>query len=295
MLVLASPSAFAQSEQGDGGEAGDNASSTTSHGDDEQGSSHDGDHVEQTDDGFRLVPPPDQPRSSVHVNIPNATVTLAPADGTRALQTRLDAIIEYADENGNGAYDLGERVLQRFAVRDLASRTTSEGNVTQSAVYALPGGGALSLRFHLATVDAATKYDIGVDQFPFTSPSSRLAVGALVSVEGGVRPTTVHGAPAIAATVGDRVAFLSWTPTVQVDGRDAPVGWSVHTSTSETGGSAIVYWSYPHGARILHDPTLGITSFARAILGDALGLALGTVVVVVLLGAGYVARRRGSP
>lgn len=243
---------------------------------------------------FRVSRHPEEPESAdVVYNASAAFVRVDAPALEAALETRFDALLEFVDADGNGAYDLGERVVLRYALADLPSEilTTADG---RSVRYALPENGTLELRFH-ALPDGETKYDVVVRSFPFARGDSRLAFGASASAMGGVRAARVNGEPAVVGVRGDNVGYLSWTTAVDVDGTLATVGWSIHTSTSETTESAILYWSYPRGANITHDPTLGVIAALRETLGDASAFYAGGIATIALLALGFALRRRGAP
>lgn len=246
---------------------------------------------EDTDDGFRTTVVPHKP--TVAYDAADAVVRVESQAIAAPLESRFDALLEFLDGNGNGAYDLGERVLQRFALAELETvvEPMHDGRVVR---HALPANGSVELRFH-SRADGATKLDVAVLGFPFTDPASRLAFGSSASVSGGLRASTVDGHPAVVGAIGGTVAYLSWAPEVEVDGKVERVGWSVHTSTSEDAESAILYWSYPQGAQVVHDPTLGVTQVLRETLGERAPFFAGAAAAVALLALGYGLRRRSGP
>jgi hypothetical protein len=251
--------------------------------------------VQDDDHGFRTHPSSGSDRPSVQFDAANATLGLDRPDVAR-MTVRIDGALEFVDENHNGAYDLGEKVVARYGLRDLSPRLQRDDAAhTRDAVYDLPGAGKITLRFHLGTASSreGTKYDVVVDEFPFLRADTLLAVGSIVEGAAGLRASTVLGGPAIEGRSGPLVPFLSWVPTVDVDGVPRSVGWSVHVSTSAGAQSAIVYWSYPRGHHLVHDPTVGVTAALRAaVLGDAAALVWAVPATLLVLGIGYALRRR---
>ncbi|MBW3583477.1 MAG: hypothetical protein KY455_10305 [Euryarchaeota archaeon] len=251
--------------------------------------------VEDADDGFRTERTVDSPRPRVDFDARAAELKLETDSETPGLTSRIDGLVEYLDENGNGAYDIGEPVLDRIPVRDLEPviQHGVEGADTREVAYTLPGGGTLTLIFHLGTSgQVGAKYDILVVDHPFHDPESRLAIGVSAAVDGGVRLLEIDGQPAVAGQDGDDVAYLRWVTEAIVDGDTVPVGWSVHISHSETVESAIIYWSYPQGMRILHDPEVGITHLPPDLIGDAELFVYGLVLTGTTLLVGHEFRRR---
>ncbi|MHB1260111.1 MAG: hypothetical protein ACYC2H_00200 [Thermoplasmatota archaeon] len=250
--------------------------------------------IQDAQGGFGARPSdPDSRRPSFSYNASRAEIALVHGQAD-VLQTVIDAVIEFQDENGNGAYDLGETIHQRLALSDLHSSVHDAGASARDAVYDLPGGGNLTLHFHLAPTGEgeATKFDVAIHDFPYDSTTSRIAIGLRVEALEGLRVATVHGAPALVGNGTGQVPFLSWVQGALVDGQEIQVASSIQLDAG--GPGAVLYWAYPQG-EILHDPILGMTSFMLPSLGDPVvfGIALGAG--VVLLAVGFEARRRFRP
>lgn len=242
--------------------------------------------VEDDEDGFRYRSRDD------HVVAVDAGQARSRVEATSVrFEARIDAVLEYRDEDGNGAYDLGEPVVQRFVLRDAPATVRGDGAL-RIVSYVL-GNGSLELRYRPSGED--TKFDVVIDAFPFAAQDTRLAVGSSAVGGGGLRVVEVDGAPAVAGTGDGSVGFLSWVQHVEVDGAVHPVGWSVHVSQSEARQSAIIYWSYPAGDHVVHDPVLGVTRIPVEHLGDARVFAATAAAAVVVAALGYAWRRRFAP
>lgn len=245
-----------------------------------------------TQDGFETIPPAQTQRPSVQVDAREGVVTIERA-GVEPLTTRLASLVEYEDEDGDGAYDLGERMVRSYDLRAHDPFVlVGDGNATRDVVHDLDQGARLILRFAVGgdNESVGAKFDVRIEGLSFASPTTRVAVGMLVRSSAPLLATEVDGAPAVVATSGSEGAYLSWITRVAVDGADHPVGWSVHTSLSDA--SAIVHWSYPQGASIVHDPALGIAEIVRELPGQAGPFAIGVVISVLVLGAGLMVRAR---
>ncbi|MGB0652992.1 MAG: hypothetical protein ACPGQL_07305 [Thermoplasmatota archaeon] len=262
--------------------------------DDDEG--EDEDDIEDDDDGFRTLPAPArQARPAVSFEASRAASAVQ-QEGVESLEMQVDSVLEFRDEDGDGAYDLGEPVLQRYVLREVPSRIETPGPGLRDAIYTL-GSGQLTLRFHLegATQGPGAKFDVILAAFPFQATDTRIAVAVDVEVPGGVRFTHVDGEPALAGAAGQRVPYLSWAPNVTVDGRDEDVAASAHVSVDPEQASGLLYWSYPQGAHILHDPTLGVTTVALEVLGRPTVYLAATAAALLLMLGGYEARRRYRP
>lgn len=245
--------------------------------------------------GFATRAPPDQARPNVAVDARNASATVE-RDDVRPLDLHLDQVVEFVDQDGDGAYDVGEPVENRTSLNEAPSRVEAdEANETRTVVYELGEEGQLRLVFDLGTAhaeDVGTKFDVVVDGYAFGREDARIALGSRIQVDGGIERVEIDGQPALAGETGEQVSYLSWVPTVQVDGADHPVASSVHVDAEEPAESAIVYWAYPQGEEIVHDPALGVRDAIRDLAGQIAPFALGLAATATLLFGGYAARAR---
>lgn len=248
--------------------------------------------------GFRTEAPPGSQRPEFTLDAAQGSASIHRGD-IEPMTLRLDALVEYIDENQNGAYDLGEPVQQRTPLRGAPFEIVVDNeNETRDIVYTLEAGGQLILRFHLGQnhgESVATKFDVIIDDYPFSQDDSRLAIGMNLASLAGLQTAEVNAEPALAGKQGAEVPYLSWEQDVIVDGVRESVGASIHLSSAMAGEdaqSAIVFWSYPQGASIIHDPIFGVTESITDRIGDLVPFLIGTAAAIGLLGAGYMTRRR---
>lgn len=238
-------------------------------------------------------------------------------DGTTKEKTHLKLwvreIVEYTDVNGNGAYDEGTDVrIGGAKIGDLDwrigdIRDTSLAGTPAKAVTAtgrIPGtNGSLGFAFMVAgdfaRAGAANltpddvKFDIAIQDYPFTSPLSRLAILAKVTEKSSIKVDDDEEGLTVASE-GAR-AYFRWAPNATVDGRDTAVIASVErTSLKEESDDGkferesvtVVTLNYARGRYILHDPVLGIESeetVARA-PGPAFAAAIAVVAGAAVMG-----------
>ncbi|MGB1586481.1 MAG: hypothetical protein ACPHID_05490 [Thermoplasmatota archaeon] len=205
-------------------------------------------------------------------------------------QTRLDhqflELLEFEDRDGDQAYDPGEPVLARIDLTRNADAVA--GTEVKRITYLLETG---ALHLDVRNDGDATKFDVIIEGYGFQSATSRLAVASSITVDDGLRTGTIDGNPALVRAGAGAQPYLSWVPNVTVDGRDEAVAWSASVRLDEAGGSGILYWSYPQGEAILHDPRLGVASipFERAL--DLSAFAWATAAAVAFLAITAVRRR----
>ncbi len=248
--------------------------------------------------GFRTEAPAGSKRPEFTMDAGRGVASLH-RSGMESMDVQLDTLVEYVDENDNGAYDLGERVVQRYALREASYELVSDdANESRDIVYDLGGNRNLTLRFHFGSdhgPDVAAKFDVIIEDYPFQQDDSQLAIGMHVKSAAGLQAGDVADDAALSGTRGDEVPYLSWERQVIVDGEAHNVGSSVHLSSAgegEESQNAIVYWSYPQGASIVHDPILGVTDAIDDMIGDLVPFLIGTAAAIGLMGAGYMTRRR---
>lgn len=251
--------------------------------------------IEDRPGGFATRAPPGSPRPSVAVDASQARLEVDHPTAS-PLEMQFDAVLVYVDTDADGAYDLGEPVHARTDLRGAENRVRQGDEPDQRHVtYALANGGELVLRFDLGRDHApsvATKFDVIIRNQTYDRDELRLALGAHLGSADGMETVQLDGHPALAGDGSDQAGYLSWVPTVQVDGAEHPVRWSTHVSTSPGDASAIVYWSYPTGDEIVHDPTLGVTAAIEDLAGQIPAFAVGLAATVTILGSGYLVRRR---
>lgn len=256
------------------------------------------DEIEDGDDYFETAPA-SASGPAVGFNVTEGAGILVQGNVT-TLSTIIEGLTEFLDGNGNLRYDVGEEVLQSVNVQGIQGTLETGGPSTRHINYPLPVGGHLSLVFHLAPSDAhrPAKFDVLVDDFPFLSADSRLAVSLRIDVSGGFAFTTVGGDPALAG-LGEDAPFLSWARNVTVDGADGVVGASLHVPADAPASQGVLIWSYPQGKAIQHDPVLGVVPQPNQAaltplphLGDARTAIVAALAGLGLLGIGFAFRRR---
>lgn len=247
--------------------------------------------------GFRTEAPAGSARPEIALDAAQGTASVQ-RSGVHPLQLQLDSLVEFEDEDGDGAYDLGETLLQRSPLKNATFEIIADPeNETRDVVYPLEGDGRLILRFHLGTAHSAgvgAKFDVIIEDYPYQSADSMLALGMRVDTPAGLTSIGSPGERAVIGKDGDEVPYLSWQEEVLADGTSHTVGSSVHllSTGADPGDEAIVYWAYPQGAMILHDPVLGVAEAVEELLGDLVPYVAGLAAAAGVLALGYTARRR---
>lgn len=193
---------------------------------------------------------------------------------------RLDdwILVEYRDENSDGAFQPGEAVVQRVTPEDASARSLEAFQADMlHRINATYGLGTPSSRWIISflipsqatSADglriAATeiKFDILIENFPYREPTSALAVQLRFRAETEFEAGEKRGTAGLFSTSSGVNGFLRWVNHSMVDGVQRPVNVSAaeakfDSEADEFEGEALVVFSYVRGARILHDPSVGV-------------------------------------
>jgi len=236
-------------------------------------------------------------------------------DADAELRLELERVIEFRDENADGAFQDGEDVRAEHTPSDLTLTAVSARNVSAAGVpgievtanYAFDAAPSSGLAFR-ATIfgDLASfqdlvqhpvevKADILFSDFNYTENDTRSGIVFRVRAASTSPPNIT--ADGIAFEAGDLKGSFRWKDTATVDGNETRVGVTVRPESGAVGEQDLsVAFAYARGANIVHDPTFGflrtITEAVGRILGNPAFYALGAAAAVFVFG-GLAAGRRG--
>ncbi|HEX9816181.1 MAG TPA: hypothetical protein VGB18_04310 [Candidatus Thermoplasmatota archaeon] len=189
-----------------------------------------------------------------------------------------EGLLEYQDVDGDNAYSLGDRIIQRQRLVDLPAPA-------QRIDPLLNGGQRATYTYSLADLDPESKdatlevifsmfpraqmiggqlvpptrphTEVTVDHFPFQNESSRLALETRVYANGPLEETP----NAFYVSAEERRLVYEWPGQSTVDGDVRPV----HVTLLGTGGQstnpaatpAVVLLSYERGDALSYQPVIG--------------------------------------
>lgn len=237
------------------------------------------------------------------------------------LKVRLREVVEYADADGDGAYDPGaDRVVARYnatSLRWTVSQPTlvsdGAGSVGQRIVGtgALPGNGTISFVLSVygdfANVNGTSlrptdvKIDVLQDGFPYRENGTATALlfrterEAKAELRNDGEGERLRGVQAVS---NGFAAYFTWADVAMVDGVEKPVPTTPVSNSTSGSGSKLKdsFWlSYPRGEHVNHDPVLGIASAGAATVqarSEAPGPGAFLAVLAVGAAAAVVAARR---
>lgn len=204
-------------------------------------------------------------------------------------------LIEYLDSNSNGRYDESDETLSTYSLtnatyKDITYSTLiSEDNETISVARTKTIDDQFSLVLYVtgnfSTLEnqiltpSEVKMDFIIDQYEFTQNTSYLALD--------VELHSVHSVEIQSETFDEKQGlsqqenelnisslshncFFSWLEYAEIDNETKEVNVSVYTTSSQTiindskelSKVTSVYFAYPQGDYILHDPKIGVMSIS---------------------------------
>lgn len=197
-----------------------------------------------------------------------------PEEASLRLEVTWSALVEYRDADGDGRYGLADPALRTIALRDLPQQTVVAprlgGGSDATTTYTLPqngsdpdpilGGpvpaapGTLRLAFTLvpqqgsvagmALAPTQVRFAVAVTDFPFQAADTRLAVISELATDA----QRLEALPAgVQARQGNHSWEWAWASMAQVDGAQAPTGWSMVASDPQR---ATAVTSLPRGETV---------------------------------------------
>lgn len=233
-------------------------------------------------------------------------------------ELRHGLLVEFRDEDGDGAKDPGEPALQTVDLRDrnpdVAVEETDVGpRVTTT--YALPGNGTFATTVLLPSGPARVgaqqvtpeeaKIDFRVEGFPFEANDTRLDLQVEVDAAYEARGPAAE-AQGVTLQADGEAAYFRWLPNATVDGAVRDVATrvdAVHAEAEdgEAESEYVVHLAYAQGQTIVHDPTFGVQSVEEAVqavqetLGHLPTYVIAAGATAFLAGGFAYARTRAGP
>ena len=239
----------------------------------------------------------------------------AAVDADAELRLELERVLEFRDENGDGAFQDGENVRAEHTPSDLTLLSVDAENVSAAGVpgiavtatYRFDRAPASGMTFRATAFGDLTafqgivlhpvevKADILFADFPYTEADTRPGIAFRVRVASTSPPNVT--ADGVSFDVGDLAGTFRWKDTATADGNETRVGATVSPGSGGAGEQDLgVVFAYARAAEIVHDPTFGfLQTVAEAVgrvLGNPLFYAIGGAVAVAVF-AGPAAVRRG--
>ena len=259
----------------------------------------------------------DAPEASMKVEYGTKNAT---AKTETELKVRLREVVEYADDDSDGAYTPGaDRVVARHLPSQMRWTVTAPTAVADASGKAgqrivgtgvFPGGNGsvsfvLSVYGDFATVNGTSlrpsdvKIDVLLDGFPYRENGTAAALlfkterEAKAQLRNDGEDRRMRGVQAVSGTFA---AYFTWADVAMVDGVEKPVHTTPVSNSTGAGGAKVKdsFWlSYPRGQHVNHDPVLGVASAGEpAVRADTPAPGVLVVAAVASVAALVLARRR---
>ena len=208
---------------------------------------------------------------------------------------KIRELIEYRDTNRNGRYDEGEIIVNTYSFENSNFKnftyqnqlsddgekinfvsTQTEDDVFKMNLYF---SGNFSEINNQILSPSEVKIDFIINNYPYEDEGTQLALRTILDTEHETELETESfdekqgfskNESVLDITTLNNGGFFSWAETVIVDGIVKPVNSTITSQTEETiienekisTKVSNIYFSYPRGSNIVHDPKLGVVSIS---------------------------------
>jgi len=210
-------------------------------------------------------------------------------------QVQIKELIEYSDENRNGRYDEDDEIIDIYSFENsnfknftYQNQSSDDGNeINQVSTKTDDDVFKMNLYFsgnfsHIGNqilTPSEVKIDFIINNYPFKENSTQLALRTMLETEDETELNDksfdeIQGfsenESVLNITTLNIKGFFSWAENVIVDNIIRPVNYTIQSQIIETiidnkkisNKVSNIYFSYPRGNNILHDPKLGVVSLS---------------------------------
>ena len=212
-----------------------------------------------------------------------------------SFDVKIRELIEYRDTNSNGRYDEDDIIVNTYSFKNSNFKnftyqnqlsddgeninfvsTQTEDDVFKMNLYF---SGNFSEINNQILSPSEVKIDFIINNYPYEEEDTQLALRTMLNtkheteleiesfdeIQGFSEDESVLDINSL-----NNGGFFSWAETVIVDGIVKPVNSTINSETKETirenekisNKISNIYFSYPRGSNIVHDPKLGIVSIS---------------------------------
>jgi len=210
-------------------------------------------------------------------------------------QVQIKELIEYKDENYNGRYDEDDIIVNAYSFENsnfknftYRNQSSDEGNeINQISTQTEDGIFKMNLLFsgdfsqigNQILTPSEVKIDFIINNYPFKEDSTQLALRTMLETEHETELNYESFDEMQGFSENESVfdittlnigGFFSWAENVIVDNISRPVNYTIQSKIIETiidnekisNKVSNIYFSYPRGSNIVHDPKLGVVSIS---------------------------------
>jgi hypothetical protein len=215
-------------------------------------------------------------------------------------EVTVEKIVEYVDTNGNGRYDENDTVISTYTLGNAEYEVinytieTTLDNETVHIISTSTIDGVFGIVLYVvgsfANLESGTltptavKIDFVINNYNYSANNSQLALQVEVKTEYETEIETetydetqgyAENETELSIAAGNYTGFFSWLGYAIVDGITRPVNTTVKSKvelTAENGEQEFkqkdnIYFCYPRGDSIVHDPKVGVVSVSSLTFG----------------------------
>jgi len=212
-----------------------------------------------------------------------------------SFDVRIRELIEYRDTNRNGRYDEDDVIVNNYSFENKKFKnftylnqlsddgkkinfvsTQTEDDIFKMNLYF--SGNFSEINNQILT-PSEVKIDFIINEYPFEENDTNLALRTMLNTKHETELEAESFDESQGFSENESVldinslnngGFFSWAETVIVDGIVKPVNSTVNSETEETirenekisNKISNIYFSYPQGRNIVHDPKVGVVSIS---------------------------------
>jgi len=210
-------------------------------------------------------------------------------------QVQIKELIEYSDTNRNGRYDEVDTVVNIYSFENAIfknftyeNQTTENGEVinqvstqTEDGIFKMNlfSSGNFSQLGNQILSPSEVKIDFIINNYPFIEESTQLALRTTLETDHDTELNNTSfdelqgfskNESVLDISTLNKAGFFSWAENVLVDNITKPVNSTIQSQIIETiidneiisNKVSNIYFSYPRGSNIVHDPKLGVISIS---------------------------------
>jgi len=212
-----------------------------------------------------------------------------------SFQVKIKELIEYRDTNRNGRFDEDDIIVNTYSFENSIfknltyQKQLSEDDETINLVSTQTVDEVFKMNIYFSNnfsninnqilTPSEVKIDFIIDNFPFEEDDTQIALRTILETEHETELDVEsfdekngfsEGESVLDITTINNGGFFSWAESVIVDGKIKSVNTTIKTQTEETIKEnekisyrvSNIYFSYPRGSNIIHDPKIGIVSIS---------------------------------
>jgi hypothetical protein len=212
-----------------------------------------------------------------------------------SFEVKVRELIEYRDANKNGRFDMEDNIINKYSFENSIFNNLTyqkqilNGNETINLVSTQTIDNVFSMNLYFSNnfsymnnqilTPSEVKIDFLIDDFPYQEEDTQLCLKTIMQTRDETELNTEsfdekngfsHGENVLDVNLKNSSGFFSWVETAIVDGVEKSVNTTIASQIEEniyedeiiSNQVNEIYFSYPRGINIIHDPKIGVVSIS---------------------------------